>query len=101
MGNAARALSSLHQDLKQFQPAFYPLDAHLQFIQRDLLSGVNLIALYHFSSDQVHGTFQARHPLFEITHIIGNLINTAVDRAEMFQYKAVCSVMAGTPTLNC
>ena len=89
MGGYGACVEFTYHDLKQFQPTFYPLDASLQFIQRDLLSGVNLIPLYHFSFNQVHAAFQARHPLFEITHIICNLINTATDMAEMFQYEAV------------
>ena len=65
------------------QSARYDSDIYpAQFV-----AGRQFRPLGDFPPDQIHGAFQPGDSLFEVTQIIGNLINSDKDMAEMLKYE--------------
>ena len=50
-----------------------------------LLSRIGFIAQGDFPAHKVHRAFQAGHPLFQIAHVVGNLIDAAPYMPEVFK----------------
>ncbi|MCA9164547.1 MAG: hypothetical protein KDA62_16270, partial [Planctomycetales bacterium] len=71
----------------QLQSSLDPLDPRGQPVDGDLLPGSGFVAVGDFPFHQHHARLKAAHSQLQVGHIVGNLIDTGADMAQVFEYQ--------------
>jgi hypothetical protein len=85
----------------EIQSPLYARDPRGKTLEADLVTGVGLVAVGHLTLYQAHGAFEAGHTMFQIADILGDLIDSSVDVAQVLKDRVVDLRAHDVPQKGC